>query len=467
MRPTKKFFGFFISLLLIGIFVLRFWKIADKFIFDIDTEYQALLAKTIIKDFHIIWIGVSASNVGYYLGSGLIYLTALLLWLSNGDPVILGYFASLIGFVTVVSLTYITNDLYGKKAAVISATIYGFSSFIIFYDRKYWPIFVPLVALWIFYSLAKSKRNSRWLIVSIILISLSYHIHLTLLIFWPFIIWAVFKARKKIVLSAWLTMIGSYFIITFPLLVFDFVHNFDNMLMPLRFITGVFKKSVPIGQPHFDLLLSSLNKIIFYNYQNYQYLSYFLTVIYVAITIAVLQIKKTYSIMLLIFITITYMLLFGLYPGTIQEYYVVFLFPFIALIIGLTLSKMPSVITVPLLILFITTNTVSSINYQNGRGLVLKKILIKKVTVHLNTDYYLSYDSAMDYEGWRYLFEAYGKKPAVSKSDEMFGWIYPKDVSPNKPELKVIITTNPQLKFNRTIKKLSSGPYTAFILRNE
>lgn len=456
---------FFIIFFLV--ILLRFWRIGDTFIFDIDTQYQALLAKTIINHFHIIWIGVSASNIGYYLGPGLVYLTALLLWLLKGDPVILGYFASFIGFVTVVSLAYIVHDLYGKKAAVISATIYGFSSFIIFYDRKYWPIFVPLVALWIFYSLVKSKRNPRWLIVSIILISLAYHIHLTLFIFWPFIIWAVFKAKKKIVLSTWLTMIGSYFIITFPLLVFDFVHNFDNMFMPLRFITGMFKKSAHIGQLNFDLLLSSLNKIIFYNHQNYPYVPYLFTAGYMVMAITILIMRKSYSTMLLISITILYMLFFGLYPGPIQEYYIVFLFPFIALLTGLTLSKIPLIIVIPILILFITINTVTTLTYRNNRGLAVKKNLIKKVTAHLNADYYLSYDSAMDYEGWRYLFEAYGKKPAASKADEMFGWIYRKDVSPNKPELKVIITTNPQLKFNRTIKKLSSGPYIAFILRNE
>lgn len=446
-KTPHKIINCFVLLIFFFVAFLRLYKVNDNFIFDIDVQYQALLAKTIIKHFHIIWIGVSASNIGYYLGPGLVYLTAFLLWLTHGDPISLAFFSSFVGVITAFSIYFIGNDLFNKRVAIIAMITYGFSSFIINYDRRYWPIFIPLLTVWIYYSLIKSQKNPRWLVLSIILISLSYHIHLSLLIFWPFIIWSVFKARKKIVLSTWLTMIGSYFIITFPLLVFDFVHKFDNMLMPLRFIAGILRKSGTIGQLHFSLLLSSLNRIIFYNHQNYPYLSYLLTASYIVMTIAILRMRKSYSTIVLISITILYMFLFGLYPGPIQEYYIVFLFPFIALLTGWTFSKIPLVITMPLLILFVTINTLSTINYQNSRGLVLKKNLIKKVTANLNADYYLSYDSAMDYEGWRYLFDVYGwKKPAQSKADAMFGWIYQKDISPFKPPLKVNISDD--LKVN-------------------
>lgn len=434
---------FLIGLLFFSIVFLRFFKLAENFTFDIDTQYQALLAKTIINHFHIIWIGVSASNIGYYLGPGLVYLTALLLWFTKGDPISLAFFSAIVGVITTISVFFIAQDLFNKRTAIISMIVYGFSSFIISYDHRYWPIFVPLIATWMYYSLIKANKNTRWLIISIILISLSYHIHLTLLIFWPFIIWTVFKLRKKLVPSTWFTMIASYFIITFPLLVFDFVHNFDNMRMPVRFITGLLKKSAHIGQPHFNLLFSSLNKIIFYNHQNYPYLQFFLIAIYVVLAIAILRSKKTYPVMLLIFITIVYIFLFCFYPGPIQEYYIVFLFPFIALLAGWILSKTSLKIIVPLLILFITANTVVTLGYQTNRGLEAKKNLIKKATAHLNEDYYLSYDGAMDYEGWRYLFDVYGsRKPAQSKADDMFGWIYQKDISPIKPPLKLNISDN-------------------------
>ena len=175
-----------ISVLITVSVVLRFWHIGQNFIFDIDTEYQSLFGATLLKHFHILWIGVSAGNIGYYLGPGLVYLTAILLWFTKGDPISLAYFASSVGVVTSVSTYYIANRLYGRKTALIAFCLYGFSAFIISYDRRYWPIGIPLIALWIFYSLEQAKTNTRWLIFASLLIGASYHIHLSLLFFWLF-----------------------------------------------------------------------------------------------------------------------------------------------------------------------------------------------------------------------------------------------------------------------------------------
>lgn len=435
----KKLAFIFIFLFIV---FLRLYNVNERFIFDIDVQYQALLAKTIIEHFHIIWIGVSASTIGYYLGPGIVYVTALLLWLSKGDPVVLGYFASLIGSLTALSLYYISTKLFNRKVAVISVIIYGFSTFIIGYDRKYWPIAIPLIALWIFYALVQSQKNSRWLIVSVMLIALSYHIHMSLLLFWPFIIWSFFKLFKKIHSSTWIMSIGGYLIITLPLLFFDLVHNFDNMLMPIRFIKN-FGHSTAGFHTHFGYLLTIVNNIWFANYQKLSFLPLLLTLFTLLTAFHLLSGKKKYPQLLLIFIIAIFFILFGLYPGLLQEYYAVLLFPFIAIAISLFLADMRLSLTLLFMLIFISVNMYSFFASKNTSGLVVKKNLIKKVMRDVHDDYYLSYEGNFDMEGWRYLFEVFGRTPARSKADAMFGWIYPKKISSTPPTVEVFMMSYP------------------------
>ncbi len=134
--------------------------------------------------------------------------------------------------------------------------------------------------------------------------------------------------------------------------------------------------------------------------------------------------------------------LFSFYPGTVEDYYVVFLFPFIAIASSILISRMPKVFALSLLSLFILSNVYHVLTYTNNRGLTAKKNLIEKVSRQLKSPFYLSYETELDIEGWRYLFEAYGKKPAQSKSDAMFGWLYPQDIASKSPPLKVNVSNN-------------------------
>ena len=55
--------------------------------------------------------------------------------------------------------------------------------------------------------------------------------------------------------------------------------------------------------------------------------------------------------------------------------------------------------------------------------------------------FYLDFNSDRDFEGWRYLFQAYGITPSYSKSDEMFGWIYNKE-DKEAPKISIYISND-------------------------
>lgn len=398
--------------------LLRLYQIPERFIFDIDTQYQALYALTIVRDFHIIWIGVSASNIGYYLGPGLTYLTALLLWITK-DPVGMGYFASGVGVLTLMSVWFVAKKLFDDKAALVTATIYGFTPVIVNYDRKFWPIFVPLIATWMVYGLIKSHKNKWWLLLCTFLIGISFHVHLSLMVFIPFVVYAFIRANvltfKRSNVLFILLNFAVYLLLTSPLLVFDFVHNFDNLLTPIRFIQNIGRGVGAVSRP-FPLLFAGgvvLSGVLWSVYTK--------------------SAERWVTILLGIIC-----LAFTFYPGPMQEYYLVNLFPFVAFAAGFILHKLPAQILAAWVLVFAVLGSVLFIDNKSPRRLEVKKQTIAKVCKTIRKPYYLEIGGdKRDYEGWYYLMSVYCKRPDRSDADAMFGWLYPEHLEKAPEESKL------------------------------
>ncbi len=146
--------------------VLRFWRISDLMVFRLDQEHQVSLAMPIVKDFHIIWIGVSASNLNFYLGPFWVYFTSFWLFISKGNPLITAYVASFIGVLTTFFIFLIGKEIFGKKVGLIASFLYATLPLVVFYDRIYWNVtLVPLLTILLFYSIYKFKDSGWWLVV--------------------------------------------------------------------------------------------------------------------------------------------------------------------------------------------------------------------------------------------------------------------------------------------------------------
>src|SRR3989344_1738221 len=219
------------------IMFLRFWKVPDFFIFTFSEEWQGTLAWEQVKNFHPIWIGVSQANINYFLAPGFIYLNYLLFLIKNGDPVVLAYFSAILGMVNIFVLFFVAEKIFSKKVAVFAALVYGCSTLINYYDRRFWnPSFIPLISLLFVYSLIMASENTRWYILTAVLIGLSFHFHLLLLLFLLPTVYSVFKNIKKIKPFTYLLSLIFYLILTLPLLIFDINHNFDNLLAPYKIL---------------------------------------------------------------------------------------------------------------------------------------------------------------------------------------------------------------------------------------
>lgn len=478
----------FAIILAIGVFS-RFWNLNEFFTFNFDEEYQALMAWEQVKNFHPVWIGVSASNISYYLGPGITYLNALLFYV-NKDPVILGLFGSFFGIVTAVSLFYVVKQLFSKNTALFAFAFYIGSTFINYFDRRFWnPTPIIFISIWMVYSLMKAKENTRWLILSFVLIAAALHIHLSLLAFWPIIIAVIWLNRKKIKLLTWTAMMGSFFLVTLPLFIFDLNHNFDNMLMPLRFLQKLLvnkhEATIFVGVSQ---LLNTLSRLWFMKpFTNVQdeiqlgvhgnisptHIILTLFSLLIMILVMILSVRKP-KYRILTASMLCFLAAYIFYPGGVVAYFLLGFIGLFCISVGLFLNKLPKYISIPIILIFMVINFYTLLTTQQKQfGLLTRKRLIQKVmTVVGNQPFYLEtrtldgrkYHSA---GGWRYLFKAYGKTPAQSHADDFFGWIYQDEISKIKPEMRVIVSEYPTKLSQKPIAQFQEGVYYGFVIANE
>lgn len=218
---------------------LRVYKLSANFVFGVDEEYQAYLAQTIIKNFHLIWIGVG-STADFYLGPFWTYLTSGLLFLSRGTPLITGYFVAILGVATTLMVFVVGNKVFNYKTGILASLLYSSLPLIVFFDQKYWNVsLVPFLSLTMFFSIYQSAKNKWWWIVFAFSYGLVFHTHLSLVPFGLVALVFLFKQRKEINLKTCIFAVSAFVLIISPLIVFDYFHKWSNITTPVRLVTSL------------------------------------------------------------------------------------------------------------------------------------------------------------------------------------------------------------------------------------
>lgn len=472
--------------------VLRLWKVPNFFIYTFSEEWQGTLAWEIVKDFHLIWIGVSQANIHYYLGSGFIYFNYLLLMLGNGSLETLAYASAFLGLITVGCLYYVSKELFSKRVAVFASIFYGCSTLINYYDRRFWnPSFIPVITILFVYSLIKSGKDTRWLILTSILIAAAFHLHLLLLLYVIPTLYSVIKNIRKIRLTTWIAMVAVYLAITSPLIVFDLVHNYDNFLVPFRLLFGggsdeLYAFSISNVLSHWHTFLSMMGRVWFLKLNtNLQTIALetettFISgnlllslVSFFALGWFFLKNRKT-GYGYLLFPLIGYPLVFLVYPSYNPEYYLMSFITILAMVIGYWLSSLPKVVSYTITILFVFINILTVFTTTDDYGLTMRRNLVEKtMPVLKDHSFFLETTGPRDspeytYAGWRTLYKLYGQTPSQSSIDPVLGWIYPDEISKSEPSLKLVVVQDMVPTFStKPVHEFHSGVYRAYIFKNE
>lgn len=502
---NKKYYSIIILGICLLAFVLRVWNTENQYVFTTDEEYQATYANTLIKDFHPIWIGVSAAHTGVYLGPWFTYLTAGILALSGGDPIGTIYFTAILGAICTFLVFLLGKLIYNEKVGIFSALLYTTLPLVVFSDQRYWnPTLLPLLSLLMILSLIKIKDSGWWMIIFSGAYATVFSSHLSLvpvlLVLFIVSIWN----RKKIKLAQVITALVIFFVIYSPLIVFDFVHNFSNIKVFTRFdqlqssqstqIDPIFHtKSLintlgrlwylkPSGDPVDEVLswcstisskalTSDLNNFV--NRTNGSIIIGSLTGFILIYTFVTSLKKKDKSQLIVSSTVLLISLTFIFFPGDALEYYLVGLYPLIILVIVSFVFNYfykKGSLTIPILLLCLSLYSAFLSSSSTSKfSLSEKKKLIKQVIEYINSNDFELQTSGMchKYEGWRYLFSVYGYKPQKAYTDASLGWLYPGEVTNSKTRYLVVVheTRIPYANTStiKPLKVITEDGFTAFI----
>lgn len=492
-----------IFLILILSAFLRFYNLPYSFVFAGDEEHQAILAMSLVKNFHIIWIGVNAAHLGFYLGPYWAYFTAFWLYLFKSGPLITGYISSIIGIATALLIIVTGSSLFNRKSGLLGGVLYASLPLMVFFDQKYWnPTPIPFLSLVMLLSLYKSKQKPKWLILFAGAFGLVFHTHLSLI---PLILIAAFWfIRERVQPSKQVIFISLvvFILMIAPLIAFDFFHKGSNILTPLRYkeITADYRNQ-PHPLQHFNALSQALGRVwyikspsnnsdevitsctnasrignpdttgISQRYDPPLFLSLFGT----GLLILFLAHKRTWknkahTLLALFILTVT--IPFILFPGGSFEYYLLGIFPLLMFLPGIFINYFPKfkplIIMGAIIIVILGIFTVVTNKPEFGLG--AKQTLIKQVSnIIRNEPFELKQRGLCHfYEGWRYLFVLNGKKPERSDSDQGLGWEYRGEIT-NKPVKYTVIMTESRYPVDFDTKEaqvLKSEGFTAYILNN-
>lgn len=485
--------------------ILRTYNLSNIYIFTFDEEYQATYAWTLVKHFHPIWIGVSASFLDYYMGPLFTYITAILLAVSHGDPVVTSYIAATVGAVTSVVIFLIGWKFFNTLTGFTAALLYATLPLFVFYDQKYWnPMFAPLITLLIFVTLNLIPKSKWWWIAVAGLVGLIFETELApapliLVGIWYFIRYGFWK-NTRLVFFCLLTFLLLYW----PLLIFDYNHNFSNITVLTRLSKQIHESQTtfnPINKFHsfFDSLgrfwylkagnsnadeiniscssLSTKQEFKFIDkYTERTYTPIWLSTITLAGILLFLRFglkNNKRSIRILTVFILVLLISFHIYPGGSFEYHNLGLFSLLTFIPGIFISQINArlrIIFSILLIFAIFLGFHTIVNASDKFGLGSKKMLIAKVMSIVGDKSFVIEGRGVchNWEGWRYLFKVYGKATSQSYTDKSLGWLYPDEISKEKPAYTIILSED-RIPLKEDLSNLPSiriGGYRAYIKKN-
>lgn len=258
----KKIFhsdSFWLTFILVLAIFLYFWKIDQWQYLSYDEARDYLIIKRILVDKKFTLIGPSLGILdGGYLPPFYYYLLAPSLLFSKFHIWGPDVFSATLAIFAVIAFYIIAKDFFGKFPAIIGSLFFVFNPYLIQAGRHTRdPHMLPLFLLLFLYSFKKYVyEKKRWfLLLATISLGIAISLHLTAVVFLPFLVFLLIKDFRKFKLNRILVISKLSFILFFlPLLFFDLRHNFSV----LRAFFSFFAK--PKNGPLFVLLISKIER---------------------------------------------------------------------------------------------------------------------------------------------------------------------------------------------------------------
>lgn len=197
------------------------------------------MMKRMLIDGYTPLIGPRIAINDFHLGPLYYYLLSLYYTVTNLDPIAAAYF-SVTGYVVgTLSLFFVARKLFGLLSALIALALYTTSYFQMMSDKPGWNVslIIPVTA-WILYALWKVwKGENTWWVVVGILTGLMFHVHITIVLLFPTMVYVVsraYKTNKTYILGGILCV----FLSMISVIVYEFQKGFTNSMSLEAFIAS-------------------------------------------------------------------------------------------------------------------------------------------------------------------------------------------------------------------------------------
>lgn len=462
-KSKRKWVYYLFGILLLAFF-FRFINLYHWFPFGMDQEYEALVVKNILTFRHFPLIGVNASDTGLYLGPFFLYFATIPYAIFSGNPIGWGITASFVGFVTCYAIFVVGKRMFRTRVGLIGSFFYAISFLASFYDRQFWnPMFVSLLSLGIGYILYKILQgHDRFLTYLALLVGIIFHVHLSLLIFSPIILFILIKKRRIFKKQTIYYSVILFLLLLMPLIIFDLRHNFTNTTAAINLLQGcdISSTSSTLNQ-RIQLFISTVGRFFWLpvapdlslesgqcrELSNLRREAYPEGIIMMGIGLFIVTakfirqrrkgikgvVKMPYEVSskLLFGIIGSTMLFIIFYNRQIFEYYFLYLFPWLAIMLGVATDVMLRWIdgkyfVIPILISSLLLNILTLYTASMSFSFPEKMSAVIFASKYLKgSDYALeAVGECPRYGGYGYLFEQYLHPPIKYYMDSYFSWLY-------------------------------------------
>ncbi|PJE63812.1 hypothetical protein COU89_01205 [Candidatus Roizmanbacteria bacterium CG10_big_fil_rev_8_21_14_0_10_45_7] len=426
---------YILILIAIAFAATRFWQLDQRIIFDWDQEQFSNQIYDIITLNKFTLLGPRVTDdLGFFLAPYFTYILVPFYLLTNLDPSALIIFMVAINSLFFIASYKIISKMFSASHALGFLALWTFSSYHVKYDSiPWWPIYLPLGVVLVWYLLNRIRTKNRSLDWALLGGSLGFfsNMHFQFIVMGVFCglyLFLMFRNNKTVVF-AWTKAalaVGSFLIMFTPLLLFDLRHDFLNTNLML----GYFVRSGTATQKDMWVWREVFaNTFIPYTYMRS-----------VAVSLIIgagliwgawwLGKNSTDKAKALFFTATAYLLIlipviFAAYGKRPSEYYFMVFFPFITLVIAHLLVKLSKTIAVVLFVFYILGN-MANIRYElvtNPQGLAAKKSIVMKIKERVgDNNYTISFDGPPNTDtGFKYLLKVRSMPYGLTENYSMIG----------------------------------------------
>ncbi len=433
LNRIKKVFGIkllIIILIFLSFSFFRFYNLGGRIGFDWDQEQFSTQIRQIVKDKKLTLIGPRVtSDKGFFLAPYFTYLLIPFYLASNLHPSGLIFFLIFFNTAFFFISFYIIKKLFGFGQAVFFLLFWTFNSLLVNYDIvPWWPIFIPLGVLVVWLILLKLYQKNtcrQWILLGLTL-GFFCNMHFQFAFLVVFSSFFIFFSRRKIVVDIKRIVAGifSFFATLTPLLLFDLRHKFLNMRLFFNFFTHGIDDQKLNPTIWFSVFTNLIKPLIYTD-------SFPITIAFymlIFLLIFYLYRKKSgfnqsfYLSSLLLWVIFPF--IFSKYGRRPSEYYFVFLYPFIYIVIidFIFLAKRKYIaLLIGALIFFINRDSLINGLKTSNLGLYYKDKIIQELQKQtIGKKFNVSYSTPLGRDtGFKYLIDYYQIKQSGDWNDPL------------------------------------------------